>query len=324
MTNEGRLIVRILFSNRLLKANNQAFQQLFWAVMTALYKDEFVQVRPQGTLGDDGNDGYLPSAGHYFQVYGPIDPEEKVTVAAEKLADDFEKIKATWHLETPMQAYSFVFNDKYEGTFKKIAQALGTLERLNASIRCRPFTAAHLEDKFMSLSEDGIQSVLGMIVPNPSNAAHISFGVLREVIAHIMSSPRRTLVSPFGDFPELDDKIALNNLCSVWGDLIRTGARKAGHVDQYFSKNSTFMKQALRDHLVEAYREARDARRAISGMPVGISREDLIFDDFRQSLLPENANVAMEGAVEILIGYYFEACDIFDPRAQKDSPNASP
>ncbi len=33
--------------------------------------------------------------------------------------------------------------------------------------------------------------------------------------------------------------------------------------------------------------------------------------------------VAAEAAVEIIIGYYFEACDVFDPHADKDSPNAS-
>lgn len=94
-------------------------------------------------------------------------------------------------------------------------------------------------------------------------------------------------------------------------------------MDNYFSKNSMFAKQALRDHLVQLYQQVRDAGRALPAVPAGISREDLIFDDFRLSLLPANATVAGEAAVEILIGYYFEACDVFDPHADKDSPNAS-
>lgn len=151
MTKDELLIARILFVNRLLKANNQAFQQFFWAVMRAKHGPEFVEIRPQGRLGDGGNDGYLPADGHYFQVYGPVDPQEKVTEAAKKLAGDFEKLKTSWHQTTPIRAYSFVFNDKYEGTFTKIAQTLGKIEKVNPTVKCRPFTAGHLEDVFLSL-----------------------------------------------------------------------------------------------------------------------------------------------------------------------------
>ncbi len=323
MTQDERFIARVLFVNRLLKANNQAFQQFFWAVMRAKHSQDFIEIRPQGRLGDGGNDGYLPAEGHYFQVYGPIDPQEKVTEAAGKLVKDFEKLKNSWQEITPIRVYSFVFNDKYEGTFPRIAKALGEIEKVNPPVRCRPFTAGHLEDTFISLSPDQIPGVLGMLLPDPAKISQIDYGVLKEVITHIMTSPTRVAPTRFGDLPELGEKIRLNNLCSAWGDLIRKGARQSGHVDNYFSKNSTFMKQALRDHLVELYQQVRDAGRSLSILPVGVSREDLIFDDFRQELLPMNATVATETAVEILIGYYFEACDIFDPRADKDSPSAS-
>jgi hypothetical protein len=323
LTQEERLIARVLFVNQLLKANNHAFQQLFWAVMRAKHGQEFVEVRPQGRLGDGGNDGYLPAEGHYFQVYGPIDPQEKETEAAKKLAKDFEKLKISWDQTTPIQAYSFVFNDKYEGTFKMIAQALGEIGKANPTVSCRPFTAAHLEDTFLSLSADRIQDVLGMLLPDPAKIIRLDYGVLKEVVIHIMNSPSRATPTRFGDFPELAEKIQLNNLCSAWGDLIRKGARQSGHVDNYFSKNSTFMKQALRDHLVEHYQRVRDAKPSPSALSEGISREDLVFDDFRQALLPVNATVAEEGAVATLIGYYFETCDVFDQRADKGTPNAS-
>ena len=97
-----------------------------------------------------------------------------------------------------------------------------------------------------------------------------------------MTSPANAVPTRFGDLPELGEKIRLNNLCSAWGDLIRKGARQSGHVDSYFSKNSTFMKQALRDHLVEIYQRVLGAGRALKTIPHGINREDLIFDDFRQ------------------------------------------
>jgi hypothetical protein len=323
MTRDERYIARVLFVNQLLKANGQAFQHFFWAIMRAKHGQNFIEIRPQGQHGDGGNDGYLPAEGHYYQVYGPIDPQEKVTEGAEKLLEDFEKLKNSWHLNTPIQAYSFVFNDKYQGTFSKIGQALGEIERANPLVKCRPFSAGHLEDIFMALSEDRISAVLGTHLPDPAKITRLDYGVLKEVIAHIMTSSARAAPTRFGDLPELSEKIRLNNLCSAWGDLIRKGARQSGHVDNYFSKNSTFMKQVLRDHLVEIYQRVRNAGRSLSALPEGINREDLIFADFRQALLPTNATVAAETAVEILIGYYFEACDVFDPYADKDLPNAS-
>ena len=322
MTKDERLIARILFANRLLKANNQVFQQLFWAVKEARHGQEFVKVQPQGRKGDGGNDGYLPSDGHYFQVYGPIDPEEKVTVAAKKLADDFEKLKKSWNQINPIRAYSFAYNDKYEGTFPDNVKALEELKKANQGITFRVFTSGHLEDEFLGLPPEKMDGIIGLL-PDPAKIVQIDYGVLRDVIAHIMASPSNAAPSRFGDLPELGNKITLNNLCSAWGDLIRKGARRSGHVDNYFSKNSTFMKQALRDHLVELYQKVRDAGRALSALPAGISREDLIFDDFRRALLPENATVPAEAAVEIILSYYFEACDVFDPHADKDSPNAS-
>lgn len=324
MNQEERLLARIMFVNRLLKANNQSFQQLFWAVMRKKHGTDFVEIRPQGRLGDGGNDGYLPALGHYFQVYGPIDPAEKVTEAADKLADDFEKLKTSWNQHTGIQSYSFVFNDKYEGTFLRIGQALADLEKAHSSVRCRPFTASDLEDTFIALPDDDIFGILGSLVPDPTRVTHVDYGALREVIAHIMTAPASAAPTRFGELPDLGDKIQLNKLCCAHADIIRRGARQSGHVDNYFSKNSNFMKQSLRDHLVERYREARDRVRSYPAVPANLNREDLVFSDFRSALLPGGATVAAEAAVDIIVGFYFEACDVFDPHAVKGTPNASP
>lgn len=326
LTQDERLLARIMFMNRLLKANGQAFQQLFWAVKRAKHGASFIEIRPQGRLGDGGNDGFLPSDGHYYQVYGPINPYDKIQEAAGKLQADFSKLKKSWNHASPIRAYSFVFNDKYEGVFPDIAKALLGIEKKksNAGITCRPFTAALLEDDYMALSGDGIQSVLGALIPDPARIIKVNFGVLKDVIGHIMASPAESVSTRFGDLPDLADKIGLNHLSSPWADLLRKGARHSRHVDNYFAKNSTFMKQALRDHLVKVYVSVRDELRKQSRLPAGISREDLVFDEFRTQLLPENATRAVEDAVEIIIGFYFEACDVFDPNAKKGDPSASP
>lgn len=292
--------------------------------MRAHYGQDFVEVRPQGRAGDGGNDGYLPADGHYYQVYGPVDPADKVTAAAKKLVDDFGKLKASWTQVTPMRAYSFVFNDKYEGTFAEIALALAAIEKGNSPVQCRPMVAAHLEDLFLSLPHEKMQDVLDTILPTGTPTARLDFAALREVIEHIMNSPASAVDTRFGELPTVDLKIQLNNLNACWADVLRHGVRQAGLIDRYHSRNSTFRRQELKEHLVEQYRKARDHVRAVPAIAPELSREDVVFAAFRESVLPKGATVATANALDTLIGYYFEACDIFDPYAEKDSPNASP
>ena len=319
---QEKFLARIMFVNQVLKANNVVFQQLFWSVMRAKHGGRFVPIRPQGAKGDGGNDGYLPADGHYFQVYGPVDPEKKREYAAEKVTEDFEKLKKSWGQSTEIRAYSFVINDKYEGVFAEVGKALSEIEKANPGVVCRPYTTGQLEDDFLGLSTESIQSILGGILPNPSGIVRVEYSQLREAIEHIMGAPADSVSTRFGPLPSLDEKIALNNLCGAWADLVRKGARLAGHVDNYFSKSSNFMKQALRDHLVNTYRRIRDTMVSPSVLPAGISIEDLLFDEFRLALLPPKAARSVEDAVEIIIGYYFEACDVFEPPASKDHGHA--
>lgn len=285
MTNDERYIARILIANRLLKANGDGFQQLFWEVMRAKHGQEFETIRPQGSFGDGGNDGYLPAEGHYFQVYGPIAPDEKETTAASKLAADFKKLVESWNHVKPIRSYSFVFNDKYQGTFTKIAQALAAIENDHPGISCRSLTTADLEDLFLTLPMSKMDGIIGM-PPDPSRIVSIDYGILREVISHIMDSPTSSAATRWGDLPELEEKIRLNDLCSRWSDLIRAGARQSGRVDDDFRKNSQFLKQQLRDHIVRVYQLARDAWRDNPKKLQDIEPADFVFHSFRQELLP--------------------------------------
>lgn len=164
----------------------------------------------------------------------------------------------------------------------------------------------------------------GSPLPDPTQHIRVDYGVLREVIDHIMLAPARSVATRFGELPSLDEKIELNNLCEAWRDVIRNGARHSEHVDLYYAKNGAFAKQALKDHLVAVYERCRNEGRELAELPEGVSLEDLVFGIFFEGLLPANANVSTQNAVGIIIGKFFEACDIFDPHAEKGAPSASP
>lgn len=310
MSREERWIARITFQNRIFRASGTAFQKLVWDVMRQKHGDEFVAVRPQGSLGDGGNDGYLPARGHYFQIYGPENPSEKIEVACKKLGDDFDKIQRKWNQKSKMERYSFVFNDKYEGVYLTIAEAISALEAAKGVV-CRAFSAGNLEDEFMALDATGMEAVLNGPIVDGSHIHRLDFAAINEVIQHVLDIPASDIETRFGELPEVDQKVQLNGLASAWADLIRAGARQSGHVEAYFVKNSLFLRRTVRDHVVGAYAESQAAIPA--SFATAVRRIDLVFSDFRQRITPPSAKVGVLSAVDSLIGYYFEACDIFDP-----------
>ncbi|MGL4420434.1 MAG: hypothetical protein ACRCZF_07210, partial [Gemmataceae bacterium] len=242
----------VLFANRIYKANGTEFQKFFASVQRGIHGTGFINVRPDGNLGDGGNDGYIQATGHYYQVYGPVEPEDKVATAVEKLTADFGKLKKHWDQHSPIRAYSFVFNDKYEGVFTRLAQALQKLAN-DHKIPCEPYSIAHMEDDFMKLSQDKMQSVLGQLIPDASRVTEVDFGVLNEVIVHIMNIPARSVPSRLGELPDLDEKIRLNNLCAGYAVLLNNAARRGGRVDAFFAKNSTFQKEELQKRMIGSY-----------------------------------------------------------------------
>jgi hypothetical protein len=122
--------------------------------------------------------------------------------------------------------------------------------------------------------------------------------------------------------PELNAKIDLNNLGQPYAIILRRGAQQTGHIERYFKANSAFALSELRDHVVGHYEAAK--RVLAMDPPTEVPHVDAVFQLFRRSLFPKGATAATVLAVDAVIGYFFEACDVFDPAAPKDLPGASP
>lgn len=321
---EERSLARKMFKCRVIPANAWAFQELFWDVMKSHYGDAFAAVAPQGRKGDGGNDGYHPQNKHYYQVFGPVDPLEKAGSAATKLAADFTKVKDVWGVETGpgLLKFSFVFNDKYLGAPRDVELALNELRAKNSSITFSQYCCRELEDDFMQLPATEWDRVLGGAVPNPKQIGGLDYGVLAEVIHHVMSADVDASDSRLALPPELDHKIRLTGLGSVSAIHIQSGALLAGHIERFFRANSNFALHDLRNHVVGVY---ETARKVIGQDPTDAeARPDAVFSLFRRTLFPKHATTAMSLAVDAVIGYFFEACDVFDPAARKDLPGAAP
>jgi hypothetical protein len=325
-TKEEHALARRMFKTQCILANAKTFQDLFWAVMKAKHGIAFEAVAPQGRKGDGGNDGYLPAEKHYYQLYAPINPKEKAGVAAKKLAADFTTVKRQWGGKNTLglKLFTFVYNDKYEGTPKDISLQLQALRGKHVAITFGHCGAADIETVFMTLADAEWDRILGGAVPDPDRIAILDYTVLAEVIRHVVGCDVVEAETRLDLPPELDQKIRLNNLSRVHAVRIMSGALLTGRIERYFQDNTTFALNELRDHVVGVYEAAKKA--VVETPPTPSSTVvDTVFTLFRRSLFPKSATTATATAVDAVIGYFFEACDVFDPKPMsKGFPGATP
>ena len=134
------------------------FQSFFEEVMQKAYPT-FQKIRPYGNKGDRGNDGYRPDKGIYYQIYSPINPNEKEAEAAHKFKNDFEKLKENWDQIAEIKEVNFVFNDKGFGISIELERSASDLKTENKNIEFKIFTSHHLEQVFCNLTSDQISSL---------------------------------------------------------------------------------------------------------------------------------------------------------------------
>lgn len=147
--------------------------------------------------------------------------------------------------------------------------------------------------------------------------------MLGEVVRHILACDVDEEEVRIDVPPELDEKIELNRLSPANAIRIRHGAIQAGHIEKYFRANSAFALSELRDHVVGVYEAAKQVVSKIP--PSDIAVVDAVFQVFRRNLFPKHSTAAASVAVDAIIGYFFEACDVFDPNpSSKGLPGATP
>lgn len=178
MANIDKNYLEIQFRLKVHEKNATLFQSFFEDIMQQAIPD-FQKIRPYGKRGDEGNDGYMPDEGIYYQVYAPKDPAEKESAAAQKLKKDFQKLKKTWNQISEIKTFYFVFNDKYGGVSIVIQEALAELKRVNPAIEFMSFAAKDLEATFFTLKKEQILS-LGFNVDSTN-----TLRICREILANL-------------------------------------------------------------------------------------------------------------------------------------------
>ena len=307
LTHEQEHYARVMFKNRILESNGQRYEDLFVAVVSRR-DSRFRPVKPQGPRGDQGNDGFIPEEGRYFQVYAPEDPKARVDSAAEKARNDFAKLKKHWEATAVIVDFRFVFNDKYQGSYPTVEHALANLKREQGLETAKPFLAKDLEREFMELPPSDKHAVLGGVIPRPQYIEDIDYAALTEILQHLVDNQAPISSEGLPVVPDYSKKIQFNDIDQA-ESLLRVGNFQNAAVDQFFDQHGEFTRTDIRNRLAHSYQAAKvaDTDYDAADTPPG----DRIFFRLLSQVAPE-AERQVQNAAIVLIAYFFEKCDVFE------------
>ena len=294
MNNNEKALARNLFQNKIYKADGQAFEDIFTAIMNYAEPD-FQPIRPWGNIGDRKNDGYIESKGIFFQVFAPEDTEKSYPNIIKKLENDFKGLFEKW---SPVKKFYFVVNDKYKGVNADCEQAIQKIKK-EYNLKDAGFkTAKDLENLLFSLADDQIVAIIGFL-PDP-NRVKLDYSILNEIICHLMKLPLNQIQDGSIIAPDWDKKIQFNGLNPLTDKYLNNGFIQIGSLDEYLKNNSNFFAEEVKNKIREVYVQKKTEH---SG--------DRLFWEIVNEVSPE-ANSQYQATLIILMAKYFETCDIFE------------
>jgi hypothetical protein len=310
MSPEQKVIARSLFQLKVFNSDGQAFETLFTVILT-LSNPNFIQIKPQGNLGDEKNDGFDRTSGTYYQCYAPEDIEKREGKALSKLKEDFGGLKSKWNHETPIKKFFYVLNDKYKGVYASIVHELAWIKNEHGLEDAAPFLNKDLENVFFGLSDEQIFSVIGML-PKIEMDETVQLSALGEVVDHLIQTMKPKTGSGKLVAPDFNEKIEFNYLSAEVAQILTDGNYQSHALTAYFSSGPSGLKEDLRDIFNKLY---VDLGKKYLEVPTK-EKSDILFFDIADKSFP-NQKAAHQQAIFVLMSYFFESCDIFEEPGAK-------
>ncbi len=297
LTFEEQSYVRGMLRRLLDERSGKAFERFFQNLMCARYPD-FIDVRTHGNLGDIGADGLGLYDGKLYACYAPEVPD--AAAVRTKFNDDLAKAVAKRgdHFDT----FVFVHND-LRGVHPELSILLSQARQEHPTLRFQQRGPQHLHRELCRLERDEIEELLGCEIPVSDRVYRIGLDDLEPLLAHLVEQRRQA--SAFTAPHEVPpDKLDYNRLCTEDRDEIIAALRYTYLVDEYYQQRRDITE---RDEVAEGinayYRQIR---------PAYDDPGDVLWK--LQEYVAGNARGRREHerAVTVVLGYFFETCDIFE------------
>lgn len=301
MLPEQRSWWKIALELKLRKSSGESFQEFFSTVMGKVHGDDFIKIRPFGSLGDKGCDGYLQSCGQVFQCYGALNGDGgKVDYLIGKMGTDFDK--AAKGVPSLMKEWHMVHN-LVDGLPIEAVQKLDVLRNDNPSIKFGFIGLEGLEQRIFDLPQQDIEALLG-VAANNHDTQNLQTAELLELIKAVSKEADAIRFDVSAIRPVPADKLDLNDLPSHWRYLIAGGWQNAHLVGGYFSRHPN----PLTGEAVAQYFRARYSYLKEQNLLPGAIMSSLYETITGQGSVPPTKQVAAQA----LLAYLFESCDIFE------------
>ena len=297
----------IEFKNKIYKSDGQTFEDFFVEVMNKAYPG-FHAVKPQGSHGDHKNDGYTSDDGVFYQVYGPENIEKSMDYLLTKIKEDAPGLIKLWK---GIKQIIYVVNDKYKGAqlmvHDKLQEIRSEIKKLSDSLdtSISLWTAKDLEAVFLPLDEQSKATIINPAFLVAEYIEDIDYKSLSEVvdfIINIETDPSSEKLNA----PVFEKKIKFNNLSEKVSNRLSSFYLDNYELSVYFDNIGGYVAESLREKFNSIYNEAK---LVINESPI---KSDQIYFYIRKTACPPNPKNGYVNAVESLMAYYFETCDIFE------------
>lgn len=308
MPNENDFWHRLLFKVKLYETYGTSFQQL----VNTLFGYSIVgfqAIDPWGNWGDGGNDGWVPSVGHYYQVYGPKPTSNTSPLTVlNKACKDFDKLTEKW---SGLNGYMFVLNDRFCGAPAPLASALLGLKTKYSLEETGVICAADLESMFMGLDNDKKMQIVGGI-PDNSNL-EIDPTAVGTLLSHLADSPAVPPAFLSETAPDFDQKLTVNGLTEPVTSYLRTNYYHVDVVDEFLEVRDPGLKQDISNEVGRLYSDSKSAIPDSDG-----SAANLRYVWMVENLIPDSVKdhphslKAYRQAAQVILAKYFETCDAYE------------
>lgn len=306
----NQLLYNQMFENKIYKCFGYEFQNLFFEIMKTSYNDDFIMPKPQGRLGDKKNDGYIPSKGEYFAVYGPETSDFNVNYTVSKLETDFigllDNIKnGEWKHE--LKKFIFVVNTRNNNTFPvSLVQKAEELSQTYSVDVCL-WGSYEIRQLFEKLPSENKKFILQCYVSLDNISLNLQ--VLNELIDKINSLNYNK--SKIDGFMAFEKKIKFNNLSESRSADLLSASFNINALDLALNElDSTGVIQEQLAYLLKTIYDEGKGK---------CENENQVFDYLIDKLMEEsstnlksiNLKIVKETII-IVVSKYFENCTIFE------------
>lgn len=301
-------LYRQFFRLRIHESMGESFQALFSRIMS--YENPgFQSVAPWGNWGDGGNDGWIESESHYFQVYGPKPTASVREVdAVNKAVGDFDKLVAKWG---SVQKYTFVMNDHFIGIPAPIGASLKKLKEERKLIHTGAMGGMELLQKFMTLPEDIRQDIVGCI-PD-ATPDFIDARAVGELLNFLTGKSASSITFLCETAPDFDRKIEFNGISRPIRARLEANSYQVHVVNEFLDAREGGLQQTIAKEVRETYAQSKLA------IPDSMADwADLRYLWMVDKLIPPlvherpHSMAAFRFAAELVLAKYFETCDAYE------------